>query len=102
MRLTGASRPASGLADLGLDDTELAGQAGQLRVLLEAAYWQRFTVRVEQRDPAGTRVSVTQVPGDVAGDVPGVAPGASADVHEQATTVRPGGSVTGFEGNIGR
>ena len=42
----------------------------------------------------------------MAGDVPGaeadVAPGTSADVHQQATTVQPGGSVTGFKGNTGR
>ena len=107
MRLTGGLAPyAQGLAGLDLDDTGLAGQAGQLRALLEAAYGQRFTFRGEQRDPAGTRVSVTQIPGDVAGDVPGVeadvAPGTSADVHQQATTVQPGGSVTGFKANTGR
>lgn len=107
VRLTGGLAPyAQGLADLDPDDSELAEQAGQLRALLEAAYGQRFTFRGEQRDPTGTRVSVTQVLGDVAGDVLGVAgdvaPGASADVHQQATTVRPGASVTGFKGNIGR
>lgn len=107
VRLTGGLAPyAQGLADLDPDDAELAEQAGQLRALLEAAYGQRFTFRGEQRDPTGTRVSVTQVLGDVAGDVLGVeadvAPSASADVHQQATTVQPGGSVTGFKGNIGR
>jgi hypothetical protein len=42
----------------------------------------------------------------MAGGVLGVeadaAPGASAGVHHQATTVQPGGSVTGFKGNVGR
>jgi hypothetical protein len=72
----------------------------------QAAHGQRVTVRGEQRNPAGTRVSITQVPGEVAGDVPGaqadVAPGASAGVHQQVTTVQPGGSVTRFRGNTGR
>jgi hypothetical protein len=70
------------------------------------AYGQRFTFRGEQRDPTGSRVSVTQVLGDVTGDVLGieadVAPGAGAHVRQQATTVQPGGSITGFRGNIGR
>jgi hypothetical protein len=107
IRLLGGLAPyAQGLADLDPDDTELAEQAGQLRALLEAAYGQRFTFRGEQRDPTGTRVSVTQVLGHVGGDVLGieadVAPGADADIRQQATTVEPGGSITGFKGNIGR
>lgn len=44
--------------------------------------------------------------GHVAGDVLGieadVAPGADADIRQQATTVEPGGSITGFKGSIGR
>lgn len=107
VRLLGALAPyAQGLADLDPDDAELAEQAGRVRAVLEAAYGQRFTFRGEQRDPTGTRVSVTQVLGEVGGTVLGIeadiAPGASAEVHQQATTIEPGGSVTGFKGNVGR
>lgn len=93
-------------SDFDLHDAELADQAGQLRALLEAAYGQRFTFRGEQRDPTGTRVSVTQVIDDVSGDVVGmnadVAPGASADIHQQAKVVQRGGSMTGYDGTVGR
>jgi hypothetical protein len=77
-----------------------------VRAVLEAAYGQRFTFRGEQRDRTGTRVSVSQVLGQVAGTVLGaeadVAPGSGVDVHQQVTTVAPGGSVTGFKGGVGR
>ncbi len=107
VRLTGVLAPyAQGLADVDPGDAALAEQAGQLRALLEAVYGQRLTFRGEQRDPTGTRVSVGQVLGQVAGHVTGIeatlAPGASAEVRQQATTVEPGGSVTGFKGDIGR
>jgi hypothetical protein len=31
-----------------------------------------------------------------------VGSGAGVDVHQHATTVEPGGSVTGFKGKVGR
>lgn len=96
---------AQDLADLDLDDTELAEQAGRLRAILEAVYGQHFTFRGEQRPSTGTRVTVSQVLGQVAGTVLGaeadVAPGAGVEVHQQATTVEQGGSVTGFKGRVG-
>lgn len=107
VRLAGGLAPyAQGLADLDPTDVDVAEQANQMRAVLEAVYGQRFTFRGEQRDPTGTQVTVTQVLGQVGGAVLGaqgdVAPGAGVDVRQQATTVEPGGSVTGFKGNVGR
>ncbi|MFD6071868.1 hypothetical protein [Amycolatopsis lurida] len=104
--LTGKLSPyAQDLADLDLDDAELAEQAGQVRAILEAAYGQRFTFRGEQREPTGTRVRVSQVLGQVSGTVVGadaeVGPGGDVDVQQRVTAVEPGGSVTGFEGRVG-
>jgi hypothetical protein len=106
-RLLGRLAPyAQGLADLDPDNAELAEQAGRVRAVLEAAYGQRFTFHGEQRDPTGTRVSVNQVLGQVGGAVLGVeadvGPGVGVEVHQHATTVEPGGSVTGFKGKVGR
>jgi len=104
--LGGLAPYVQGLADLDPNDAEVAEQAGRVRAVLEAAYGQRFTFRGEQRDSTGTRVTVTQVLGQVGGTVLGVegdvAPGIGVDVRQQATTVEPGGSVTGFKGNVGR
>jgi hypothetical protein len=107
VRLAGALSPyAQGLAELDPADRELAEQAGYLRALIEAAYGQRFTFRGERRDPTGTRVTVTQVLHDVGGTVVGadadVAAGGDVAVHQEATTIQPGGSVTGFKGRLGR
>lgn len=97
---------AQDLADLNMDDPEIADLAGQLRAILEAAYGQRFTFRGEQRPPTGSRVTVSQALGKVAGTVVGaeadVAAGATVDVHQKAATVEDGGSVTGFKGSVGR
>jgi hypothetical protein len=106
VQLIGALSPyALGQADIDLADEELGEQAGRLRALLEAAYGQRFTLRGEQRDPTGTRVSVSQVLGEVEGTVVGahadVGPGGNLDIDQDVKTVKPGGSVTGFEGSIG-
>jgi hypothetical protein len=95
---------AQDLADLDLDDTELAEQAGQLRAILEAAYGQYFTFRGEQRPTTGTRVTVSQTLGQVAGTVVGAEADVSmgtVDVQQQVTTVEAGGAVTGFKGTIG-
>lgn len=106
VQLAGALSPyADGLADVELDDEELAEQAGRLRALLEAVYGQRLTFRGEQRDPTGTRVTVTQVLGQVEGSVVGanatVGPGGDLAVDQDVQTVKAGGSVTGFKGRIG-
>jgi len=106
VKLIGAVSPyAQGLADVDPNDKELAEQAGKLRALLEAAYGQRFTFRGEQREPTGTRVTVTQVLGEVQGSVLGaeadVAAGSQLDVEQDVTTVTETGQVTGFKGNIG-
>ncbi|MEV6907070.1 hypothetical protein [Amycolatopsis sp. NPDC051071] len=104
--LAGKLRPyAQDLADLDVDDAELAEQAGQVRAILEAAYGQRFTFRGEQREPTGTRVWVSQVLDHVSGRVvgadAGVGAGGEVDVQQRATVVEPGGSVTGFTGRVG-
>jgi MoxR-like ATPase len=106
VQLVGALSPyALDQADIDLTDEELADQAGRLRALLEAAYGQRFTFRGEQRDPTGTRVTVSQVLGEVAGTVVGVeatvAVGAEVEVDQQIDKVSSEGSVTGFKGDIG-
>jgi hypothetical protein len=107
VQLAGALSPyAQGLAKYDPADRELAEQAGLLRALIEAAYGQRFTFRGEQRDPTGTRVAVTQVLDDVGGTVVSaeadVAAGGDVGVHQEAKTVQPGGSVTGFKGRLRR
>lgn len=107
VQLIGALSPyAQGQADIDLADEELAEQAGRLRALLEATYGQRFTFRGEQRDPTGTRVTVSQVLGEVEGSVVGahadIGPGGDFDIHQDVKAVKPGGSVTGFEGSAGR
>ena len=106
VKLIGAVSPyAQGLADVDPNDKQLAEQAGKLRALLEAAYGQRFTFRGEQREPTGTRVTVTQVLGEVQGSVLGaeadVAAGSQLDVEQGVTAVTETGQVTGFKGNIG-
>lgn len=106
VQLAGALSPyAQGLAEVELDDAQLAEDAGRLRALLEAAYGQRFTFRGEQRERTGTRVSVKQVLGEVAGTVVGAAADVAGDaevsVDQQADKVTQEGSVTGFKGNIG-
>jgi hypothetical protein len=106
VQLIGALSPyADGKADIDLADEELSEQAGRLRALLEAAYGQRFTLRGEQRDPTGTRVSVRQVLGDVEGSVLGadadVGPGGDLDIDQDVSTVKAGGSVRGFTGHVG-
>jgi hypothetical protein len=88
-----------------IDDADLANYSGQLRAILEALYGQRFTFQGEDRDPTGTKVSVTQAFGSVKGAVVGykgdLAPGATADVHQKATTVEYGATMTGYEGDAG-
>lgn len=106
VHLVGSLSPyAQGLADVELDDAKLAEDAGRLRALLEAAYGQRFTFRGEERERTGTRVSVTQVLGEVAGTVVGVEADVAGDaevtVDQKADKVSEEGSVTGFKGNIG-
>ncbi|MEA2202839.1 MAG: hypothetical protein QOI89_3544 [Solirubrobacteraceae bacterium] len=104
VRLLGVLSPyVHGQADIDLADEELGEQAGCLRALLEAAYGQRFTFRGEQRDPTGTRVSVTQLLGEVEGAVLGadadVGPGVDLDVDQNVTTVKAGGSIYWFQGS---
>jgi hypothetical protein len=107
IQLLGALSPyAQGQADIDLDDHELADQAGRLRALLETAYAQRFTFHGEQREPTGSRVTVTQALGTVDGTVTGVeadaGEGADVSVEQKADSVGEDGSVTGFKGRIGR
>jgi len=105
VRLSGALSPyALNQADVSAGDAELASAAGQLRDLLEAVYGQRFTFRGERREHTGSLVSVRQRVGEVAGDVVGADAGVSGGalaVDQEVTTVREGGSVTGFSGRIG-
>ncbi len=104
-RLCGALSPyALDQADVSVGDAELASAAGQLRDLLEAVYGQRFTFRGERREHTGSLVSVRQRVDEVAGDVVGADAGVSGGalaVDQEVTTVREGGSVTGFSGRIG-
>ena len=87
-----------------LHDPGLAATAGQLRAVLEAVYGQRFTFRGEQREPTGTRVTVSQVLGTVYGTVTGVdadvESSAAIDVKQRTNRVGEGSSVTGFKGII--
>jgi hypothetical protein len=104
-QLLGALAPyAQGQADIDLDDTELAEQAGKLRALLEAIYRERFTFIGELRDPTGTGVTIKQVLGTVAGTVVGVAgdagPGADIAVEQNVDSVATDGTITGFKGRI--
>ena len=106
IRLVGALSPyALSQVDIDLEDEELAEQAGELRALLEAAYGQRFTFRGENREATGTRVSVSQVLGEVAGTVVGVeadvAGAAEVAVDQRVDQVTTDGTVTGYKGNIG-
>jgi hypothetical protein len=63
---------ATDIADVPVDDPELAAQAGRLRQLLEAAYGQRLTFKGEDRDATGTRVTVRQVLDKAEGAVLGI------------------------------
>ena len=106
VELSGALSPyALGQVDVDLTDAELAQRAGRLRALLEAIYGQRFTFRGEDREPTGSRVTVSQALGVVEGDVLGaeadVSAGGSLLVEQRADAVRQRGSVTGFKGTIG-
>jgi hypothetical protein len=105
VQLVGALAPyAAGLADIDPSDEELSQQAGAARALLEEVYGQRFTFRSEQRESTGTRVTVTQVLGDVAGAVVGAeataGPGSVLAIEQDVSIVRRGGSVTGFKGGV--
>lgn len=104
--LVGGLAPyASGMAEIDLDDAELAERAGNVRAILEAAYGQRFTFKGEDREPTGTKVTVKQALGRVAGTVTGVegdaGPGAEVAVDQSAHAVEKDGSMTGFKGKIG-
>jgi MoxR-like ATPase len=106
VQLLGALSPyALGQADVDPADDELQKSAGRLRALLEAVYGQRFTFRGEQRDPTGSRITVSQVLGDVQGRVVGaratVGPGGDTTVSQQARTIGSGAEVVGFEGTVG-
>jgi hypothetical protein len=74
--------------------------------LLEAAYGQRFTFRGENREATGTRVTVSQVLGEVAGSVVGVEADVAGDaevaVDQRVDSVTKDGSVTGYKGNVGK
>ncbi|WP_433306563.1 hypothetical protein ACQP2F_21135 [Actinoplanes sp. CA-030573] len=97
-RLWGALSPyALDLADIDLEDDELAEQAGKLRALLEAAYGQRFTFRGEQREPTGSKVTVRLALGDVYGQVVGFEGriAGQIDVVENIKTVGKDGKVWG-------
>jgi hypothetical protein len=107
-KLTGALSPyAQGDLDVDPDDAELAGQAAELRALLEAAYGVRFTFRGEQRPESGSAVTVKQAFADVDGTVVGAAgdvgAGGKLDVVQDVSgTVGTNAEVTGFRGNVGR
>jgi hypothetical protein len=104
LQLIGGLAPyADGIADINPGDTELAERAGRVRAILEAAYGQRFTFQGEDREPTGTKVSVSQVLGQVAGPVVGVdadaGPSADVQVRQTATSVDHGGSITRVQGH---
>jgi hypothetical protein len=94
-----------GLADIDLNDQKLVREAGQLRSLLEAAYGQRFTFRGEGRQPTGSRVTVTQVMGEVAGSMVGaeadLGAGVELSVDQRADRVRKEGSIIGYKRRVG-
>jgi hypothetical protein len=89
---------------INLRDAELAAAAGRLRAVLEAVYGQRFTFRGEQREPTGTRVTVSQVLGTADGTVTGVEADTKSsvaiDVTQRIDRAGGGSSVTGFKGTI--
>ncbi|WP_030786641.1 hypothetical protein [Streptomyces sp. NRRL S-920] len=91
--------------DVDTTDSELALRAGRLRSLLEAVYGQRFTFRGEDREPAGSQVSVSQALGVVEGQVLGaeaeVSKGGSLRVGQQVDTVAEKGKLEGFKGTVG-
>ena len=96
--LVGALSPyAQGLADIKVNDEKLAERAGVLRALLEAAYGQRFTLRGEQREPTGARVTVRQALGDLHGEAVGFQgePTGILDVDQEVKTIGPGGKLYG-------
>lgn len=91
---------ATGIDEVSVDDATLAEKAGRLRQLLEAAYGQRLTFKGENRQPTGTRVTVTQVLVDVDGKVTGIrtiSGDADAQVRQEAKRVGPGGEMTGVD-----
>jgi hypothetical protein len=101
VQLTGAlSLYAQGVIDVDVTDVELNEYVRRLRSLLEAAYGQRFTFRGEERERTGSRVTVTQVLGDVRGAVTGVEAGEVGKgmdliVDQDAQDIAPDGSLTG-------
>lgn len=105
--LAGALAPyASGDAEIDPNDADLLAAVADVRALLEALYGQRLTLRGENREPSGTRVDVRQVLGTVRGSAVGVqadsVQDATVHVHQSATSVEAGGSVTGVRfGSIG-
>jgi hypothetical protein len=103
-RLYGVLTPyAQGMVDPRADDEELPRQAAQLRALLEAAYGQRLTFRGEHREPTGTRVTISQVIGELEGRVHGGdldIEGSSVDVTQDVKVVRPSGVVEGPRARI--
>jgi hypothetical protein len=104
-RLIGALHPyASGLQDVEEDDEELARNAGDLRALLEATYGLRLTFAGESRQHTGSRVDVQQILGTVTGHVVGAKAdlrGGQVGVAQRADEIREGGTLTGYEGQIG-
>ena len=87
-----------------LRDPDLAATVGQLRAVLEAVYGQRFTFHGEQREPTGTRVTVSQILGGADGTVTGVEAdlesSAAIEVNQRIDRAGEGSSVTGFKGTI--
>jgi len=90
---------AQDLADVDVDDPQLAEGMGRLRQILEAAYGQRLTFKGEKRESTGTRVAVKQVLGEAEGTVMGigsVSGPVDAEVDQKADHLAGGGSMTGI------
>ncbi len=64
--------------------------------------WARARIAEARPVPSSGLMVDPALTAGVAGDVPGVAAGASADIHQQATTVQPGRFGHRLNGTIGR
>jgi hypothetical protein len=96
----GLSPYALDLADLDLDDPEIAAATDQLRRLLETLYGVRLTFRGEKRERTGTKIEVQQRLATVHGSATGLAAksladGAEATIRQEVGEVAAGGDVTG-------
>jgi hypothetical protein len=104
-KLVGLLHPfATGMAEVDIEDSELARHAGELRTLLEAAYGQRITFLGEDRERTGARVEVDQVLGTVSGSVTGADASMNEGfigVKQKADNVTSEGTVIGYKGHIG-